>query len=146
QLPSDEDLPDYKKDEIDSGKEYIPGQEDDDDFEKVVLEKFDLALRKFITGVNDTEITDREPQVDTSKYGTVGEDGEEITSFTYNHTKDPVRVCQNDVVIYTIRIYNEGTMSGYAEEIKDDVPEGLIFLPDHEINKEIGRASCRERV
>ena len=136
QLPSDEDLPDYKKDEIDSGKEYIPGQEDDDDFEKVVLEKFDLALRKFITGVNDTEITDREPQVDTSKYGTVGEDGEGITSFTYNHTKDPVRVCQNDVVIYTIRIYNEGTMSGYAEEIKDDVPEGLIFLPDHEINKE----------
>ncbi len=136
QLPSDEDLPDYKKDEIDSGKEYIPGQEDDDDFEKVVLEKFDLALRKFITGVNDTEITDREPQVDTSKYGTIGEDGKEITSFTYNHTKDPVRVCQNDVVIYTIRIYNEGTMSGYAEEIKDDVPEGLIFLPDHEINQE----------
>ena len=135
-LPSDADLPSYKDEEINSGVEYIPGQEDDDDFEKVVLEKFDLALRKFITGVNNTEITDREPQVDTSKYGTIGEDGKEITSFTYNHTKDPVRVCQNDIVIYTIRIYNEGTMSGYAEEIKDDVPEGLIFLPEHEINQQ----------
>ena len=133
-LPSDEELPSYNDEQINSGIDYIPGQEDDDDFEKVVLEKFDLALRKFITGVNDEEITDRVPQVDTSAYGTIGEDGQEITDFTYNHTKDPVRVCQNDTVIYTIRIYNEGTQSGYAEEIKDDVPEGLVFLPEHEIN------------
>ena len=135
-LPSDEDLPNYKDEEINSGIEYIPGQEDDDDFEKVILEKFDLALRKFITGVNEEEITDREPEVDTSKYGQIGEDGKEITSFTYNHTKDPVRVSQNDIVTYTIRVYNEGTQSGYAEEIKDDVPEGLIFLPENEINVE----------
>ena len=135
-LPSDEDLPSYKDDEINSGKEYIPGQEDDDDFEKVILEKFDLALRKFITGVNTEEITNRVPQVDTSKYGSLGEDGKEITSFEYNHTKDPVRVEQNDLVTYTIRVYNEGTKAGYAAEIKDDVPEGLIYLPDNEINIE----------
>ena len=95
-----------------------------------------MALRKFITGVNEEEITNREPEVDTSHYGETDENGNVITSFTYNHTKDPVRVCQNDVVIYTIRIYNEGQLSGYAEEIKDDVPEGLIFLPDNEINQE----------
>ena len=129
QLPSDEDLPNYRDEEIERGDEYIPGQEDDDDFEKVVLEKFDLALRKFITGVNDEEITNRVPQVDTTPIKT-----EEGTTAKYEHTKDPVRVCQNDTVIYTIRIYNEGTMSGYAEEIKDDVPEGLVFLPEHEIN------------
>ena len=97
---------------------------------------FDLSLRKFITAVNDREITNREPEVDTSKYGTTDENGNLITNFTYNHTKDPVRVCQNDIVIYTIRIYNEGTQSGYAEEIKDDVPEGLIFLPENEVNQE----------
>ena len=135
-LPSDDDLPSYKDDEINSGIEYIPGQEDDDDFEKVILQKFDLALRKFITGVNDAEITNREPEVDTSKYGTTDENGNLITNFTYNHTKDPVRVCQNDVVIYTIRVYNEGTMSGYAEQIKDDIPEGLEFLPENNVNQE----------
>ena len=135
-LPSDEDLPGYKDEEINSGIEYIPGQEDDDDFEKVILQKFDLALRKFITGVNEEEITNREPEVDTSAYGTTDENGNLITSFTYNHTKDPVRVCQNDIVIYTIRVYNEGTMSGYAEEIRDDIPEGLEYLPENEINQE----------
>ena len=30
--PTEEDLPQYKDDEI--NKEYVPGQEDDDDFEK----------------------------------------------------------------------------------------------------------------
>ena len=135
-LPSDEDLPGYKDEEINSGIEYIPGQEDDDDFEKVILQKFDLALRKFITGVNEEEIRNREPEVDTSAYGTTDENGNLITSFTYNHTKDPVRVCQNDIVIYTIRVYNEGTMSGYAEEIRDDIPEGLEYLPENEINQE----------
>ena len=27
-------------------------------------------------------------------------------------------------------------MSGYAQEIKDDIPEGLIFLPENSINQE----------
>ena len=135
-LPSDEDLPNYRDEEIERGDEYIPGQEDDDDFEKVILKQFDLALRKFITGVNDEEITNRIPEVDTSKYGTEDENGNIITSFTYNHTKNPVRVCQNDIVIYTIRVYNEGQVSGYAEQIKDDIPEGLEFLPENEVNQE----------
>ena len=28
-----------------------------------------------------------------------------------------------------------GTIAGYAEEITDDIPEGLEYLPDHETNK-----------
>ena len=135
-LPSDEDLPNYMESEINSNKEYIPGQEDDDDFEKVILEKFDLALRKFITGVNDNEVTERIPQVDTSKYGQTAEDGKVITSFEYKHSKDPVRVSQNDIITYTIRVYNEGTQSGYDKEIKDDIPDGLVFLPENQINTE----------
>ena len=35
--PTEEDLPQYKDDEI--NKEYVPGQEDDDDFEKVVVQE-----------------------------------------------------------------------------------------------------------
>ena len=62
---------------ITDNKEYYKGQEDDDDFEKLVLlpKRFDLALRKFITKVSKdgkfntvTELNpSRAPQVDTSK-------------------------------------------------------------------------------
>ena len=124
QVPSDEDLPAYKDDEINN--EYVPGQEDDDDFEKVRVVYFDLALRKFITAVDDQEVTTRVPQL------SIGEDG----NIKYDHTKDPVEVENGDVVTYTIRIYNEGLIDGYATEVKDDIPDGLKFLPDNPINRE----------
>lgn len=114
------------------------GYEDDDDYEDLLLVRFDLALRKFITGVNNEEIKNRVPSVDASKFGTTDSNGKLITTCTYNHTKEPVKVEHNDTVIYTIRVYNEGNVAGYAEIIKDDIPEGLEFLPDNEINKEIG--------
>ena len=94
-LPDDKDLPSYKDDEK---GDYIPGQEDDDDFEKVIIKKFDLALRKFITAVNDKEVTTRIPVPQ------MGEDG----NIKYNHTKEPVEVTTKDIVTYTLRVYNEG--------------------------------------
>ena len=124
QVPSDEELPNYKDDEINN--EYVPGQEDDDDFEKVRVVYFDLALRKFITAVDDQEVTTRIPSL------SIGEDG----NIKYDHTKDPVEVENGDVVTYTIRIYNEGLIDGYATEVKDDIPDGLKFLPDNPINRE----------
>ena len=76
--------------EINRGDSYIPGQEDDDDFDKLIIQVFDLSLRKFITGVNDEEITNREPVF-------VNNNGE----YTYEHTKAPVLVETGDTVIYT---------------------------------------------
>ena len=124
-----EDLPGYKDSEI--GKDYVPGQEDDDDFEKILIAKFDLALRKFITAVNTTPITSRVPQVDVS--GLI--DGTSTTA-TYTHSKEPVLVSNGNVVTYTIRVYNEGNVAGYAQEVKDDIPEGLKFLPNNDTNQE----------
>ena len=127
EIPNDENLPDYKNDE--SNQDYVPGQEDDDDFEKVYVEEdkeFDLALRKFISEVDGTTYN-RVPNVDLSGL-------ESGTTAIYNHTKDPVLVKRNSVIIYTIRVYNEGDISGYAEEVTDYLPEGLEFLPEHEIN------------
>ncbi len=124
ELPQDPDLPNYKDPEIEKGDKYIPGQEDDDDFEKLKVQIFDLALRKFITAVGDESITNRIPEP------TLGEDGK----IKYNHTKDPVGVGTGDVVIYTIRIYNEGDIAGYASEITDDLPEGLKYLPENLLN------------
>ena len=120
-------IPDDKKDP------YTQSQEDDDDYEPVVLRYFDLALRKFITGVETngktTDVTSRIPQLSIN---------EETGNIKYTHPKQeaPVAVANNDIVIYTLRVYNEGTLAGYAEEITDNIPEGLIFIPEHDINKQ----------
>ena len=87
---------------------------------------FDLALRKFITGVNDKEVTSRIPVFKIDENG----------DYVYNHDKEPVLVANSNIVTYTLRVYNEGEVVGYANEIKDDIPEGLEFLPDNDLNKE----------
>ena len=120
-LPEDKDLPSYKDAEMD--KTYVPGNEDDDDFEKIYVKDFDLALRKFITEVQGKEVTTRvpEPKIENGK-------------ITYEHPKDALTVHVRDTVIYTIRIYNEGEISGYASEITDDIPEYLEYLPEESTN------------
>ena len=111
--------------------------EDDEDYDNVILDSFDLALRKFITGVNDKEITGREPIVDTSKLNTKDENGKMVTTAEYKHPKDPVLVTIGDEVIYTLRVYNEGDKDGYAAEIKDHLPEYLEFI-DNDFNEQYG--------
>ena len=115
------------KEELDDSNYYYKGQQDDDDFEKLKVVYFDLALRKFITGKNDTEITGREPQVDVTHLA----DHTDTTAI-YNHPKTPVDMQRGDIVIYTIRVYNEGLIDGYADEVTDKLPEELEFLPEHE--------------
>ena len=122
-IPSDEKLPSYKDEEI--NKEYVPGQEDDDDFEKVIVQEFDLALRKFITNIDGKDVTTRIPEVSYDK---------EKDKITYNHPKDPMDVVTGDIVTYTIRVYNEGDIDGYAQLVSDDIPDGLKFLPENETN------------
>ena len=123
-LPADKDLPAYKDDQT---GDYIPGQEDDDDFEKLVVKQFDLALRKFITNISDKDITSRIPQVKYDK---------DNNKITYEHTKDPLDVVTGDIVTYTIRVFNEGEVDGFASKVSDDVPDGLEYLPDNNLNKE----------
>ena len=112
-IPEDKDLPDYKKDK--EKDDYVPGNEDDDDFEKVYVKELDLALRKFITSVNDEkQEVSRVPVVDVTPL----KDGTGTTAI-YNHTKEPLSLKAGDKVVYTIRIYNEGEVAGTASEIKD---------------------------
>ncbi len=113
--PEDKDLPEYNE-----------HQEDDDDFEKVVVKKFDLALRKFITKVNEENVDTRVPKPTKQENGQI----------KYEHSKEPVEVAQGDIVTYTIRVYNEGKIDGYASEIADDIPDGLEFLPQNATNIE----------
>ena len=102
-------------------------KQDDNDYETLVTKKFDLALQKFISGLNDKEVKDREPKA-TIKDGKI----------SYEHTQTPLEVNNGDTVVYTIRVYNEGEMDGYAAEVADDIPDGLQFIKDNEINKKYG--------
>ena len=88
---------------------------------------FDLALRKFITKVDAKEITNRIPEFKN-----------ENGVYSYKHTKEPIDVASNNKITYTLRVYNEGSLAGYANKIMDDIPEGLQFVPytegDNSIN------------
>ena len=112
---------------------YFEGQEDDDDFEKVVVlpKQLDLALRKFITKVNDQNITDREPVIGTWKY-----DNNKTLEKTHPKTKLVVKA--GDTIVYTIRVYNEGEIDGYASEVTDYLPAGLTLKENSEINTQYG--------
>ena len=110
--------------------DYTTGNEDDDDYDVIKTDKkdFDLALQKFITKLNDEAVTGREPVPSISN-----------GKISYNSkTTDPLYVGNGDLVEYTLRIFNEGEIDGYAAEIKDDIPNGLVFVPDNETNKEYG--------
>ena len=131
-----DNMEDYKgndsnKDDLRDSDYYYEGQQDDDDFEKLILmpESFDLKLIKRITAVNNVTVEpDRLQSVDVSDLNTVGPDGNLITTGDYQLNKEPVAVKKGDIVTYTFRIYNEGTIDGYASEITEDIPDGLEFL------------------
>lgn len=140
-----EPLPGYKgneenKNDLTDSKYHYKGQEDDDDFEKIIIKgtPFDLSLRKFITKLNETELKDekdRTPKINTSKLNTIDSTtGKKITTAEYVHPKDAVTVRKGDIVTYKIRVYNEGDRNGYATEVTDYLPEGLGFLPNYTNN------------
>ena len=114
----------------DTNNEYFYiGQEDDDDFEIIVLNpvEFDLKLIKYISKINNTP-SGRTITVDTTKL-----DNKTSTTANYNVSKNPLKVKTGDYVTYTFRIYNEGDVDGYASEITEDIPEGLEFVYDENI-------------
>ena len=117
----------------DSTKNRWISSEDDQDIERIIIlrdKEFDLSLRKFITKVNDEDLEEsREPKVDASKLAS----GESTTA-KYTHPKEesPVLVNPDDVVEYTIRVYNEGEVDGYASVVLDDIPVGVeMIAPDY---------------
>ena len=112
---------------------YFKGQEDEDDFEKVVLlpKPFDLKLMKYISAINDKPTT-RTITIDSSNLNKVV-NGKVVTTADYDVSKVPLLVKTGDYVTYTFRIYNEGEVDGYAKEISEDIPEGLEY--DASVNK-----------
>ncbi len=139
-----DNMEDYKgnisnKDDLADNGYFYEGQQDDDDFEKLVLapQTFDLKLIKRITQVNNQNVPERIIDVDVSNLNVVKPDGTFETTGIYELDKEPVSVAQGDIVTYTFRIYNEGTIDGYASEITEDIPEGLEFIWSDKTGQEL---------
>ena len=121
ELPSDKELPNYKENEKGT---YVPGQEDDDDFEKVIIYEFDLALRKWVT---QAIVIENGEETVTETGHDAWDDPEEVVKVELHRKKlDSVTVKFR----YSIRVYNQGDVEGYAKEITDYIPEGLKFDPE----------------
>ena len=120
-------------------RDSVPGNkkpgEDDLDTEKVTVkdekteEKIgDLALRKFVKSINDVNVN-REPKINVQPLI------EGKNTAIYEHDKTPLKVKAKDLVKYKISVYNEGDVDAYASEIVDNIPEGLEFVIENNINK-----------
>lgn len=110
------------------------GLDDDQDFEQVQVGKFDLSLRKFISSIESNGVViepeERVPSFTADSYNNWNDNG----TATYYHKKSPITVRKGDKVTYTIRIYNEGHIEGYANEITDYLPAGLKLAENSSIN------------
>ena len=118
--------------------EYTENQEDDDDFEKLIIEEFDLAPVKYIKSVNGKDCDERwaKLQLDPERAGEY-KNGV-FNGFKYKSDNEMLKLKQNDIVVYGINVYNEGSVKAYAKEVKDTIPSGLVFIKDSEINKKYG--------
>ena len=89
-------------------------------------ETTDLHPEKFVSKINNQEVSGTEPTIIKQPDG----------SIVYQSSNIIHNVKYNDIIEYTIRIYNSGLESGYAGYIFDKVPDGLKFIEDNEINKQ----------
>ena len=97
-----------------------------------IEKEFDLSLRKAITKLTNSAgtaklISNEEGKLATRNVTYVATDILSNGTATYNHRKDPVVVEKGDIITYSISVYNEGDMPGYAETIVDKLPKGLIL-------------------
>ncbi len=111
--------------DIDSTPDNVDqNNEDDDDYEQVVIKTFDLSLLKYVSTVYVTE----DGKTKTTQTGNTGNDETDIIPKVEINRKKI-----NSTVVkfgYTIKITNEGDIAGYAKEITDYVPEGLKFYSE----------------
>ena len=98
--------------------------EDDQDIEKVRVQYFDLALRKWVT---QAIVTENGKTVVTETGHKAEDNPEEVVKVDLKKSKI------NNVTVkfkYSIRITNEGEIAGEATEIRDDIPNGLKFVAE----------------
>lgn len=122
---------------FDNGFHNFGGQEDDDDFDKVIIKYLDLALTKRIEGkiVDGTEVMLVPENSTTDKSRIVISGYDEVKNgqsedLRYNMNKKVAKVERGDQLVSVITVYNEGHVNGIVKEITDYLPMGLNFTDE----------------
>ena len=123
QISEDADKDGKPIDDIDSIPDKWNEGEDDQDYENVSVEYFDLALLKYVSKVHVTE----NGKTKTTNTGNNGSDKDIIPKVEINKKNINATVVNFEFVI---KITNEGDLAGYAKEITDYVPKGLEFYAE----------------
>ena len=125
----------YGKDQDDSLRVLLCGNVDCPKREKYTVknEKYDLSIKKFITNIGGKEITNREPKVEVAEDGKV----------TYKLNDEIEKTSNNENVTYTIRMYNESNVRAKGKQVIEYVPNGLVFVPEDEVNKGFNWIMCK---
>ena len=92
------------------------------------IEKYNLSIKKFISAIDDESINDRAPRIDISEDGKI----------TYKLNNRIEEASNDQKVKYTIRMYNESDVTAKGKRIVEYIPDGLVYVPDNELNKEYG--------
>lgn len=114
------------EDDIDTEVIYIKQKPDEENKKEA-----DIALRKYIVSVNDKKYN-REPRINVKPIV------QGKNTAVYEHDKTPVNVKAKDLVRYKLAVYNEGEVDTYVSEIIDNIPEGLEYVVQNNINEKFG--------
>lgn len=95
-------------------------REDDEDIAVIIPQRFDLSLEKWVSQVIRKDEEGTEKNIYTN--------GKNTDDNNVESRPGDISVRAGDTVIYTIRVYNQGNIDGYAQEIMDSSPEGLEFI------------------
>lgn len=87
-------------------------------------DKYDLSMKKFVSNVDGEAILEREPKVQLNEEG----------KLEYIQNNEIIKVCNEQEVTYSLRIYNESEETAKGKRIIEYIPDGLVFLPQNEKN------------
>ena len=100
---------------------------DDDVVGLNVERKYNYVMKKFASEVNGTE---------TGRYVTASLDTNQNVQYNVNKPAQNVRDEQR--VIYTLRVFNEGNLDVQGKKLTESIPTGLRVVENSEINNEYG--------
>ena len=86
--------------------------------------KIDLALRKYITHINNISVDSRVPQISQLSINQAIIKNIQTTAH-YAHKKNPLIVKHGDIITYNMNVYNESINDAYLIAIRDILPRGL---------------------
>jgi len=87
-------------------------------------DKYDLSMKKFVSNVDGEAVLEREPKVQLNEEG----------KLEYIQNNEIIKVCNEQEVTYSLRIYNESEETAKGKRIIEYIPDGLVFLPQNEKN------------